>query len=160
MFFFSFVITILKEKFFFVLFSRYIAVHFLFAGKQICSRRTSLHSNEANPILFRSKIGQPLSPTTPAVHIDWLILRDEAEIALGESEICISLYDITHRLDIVDSQWLPTLFAVASLGNKNDDCSVTNTHCANSVTKVCLIPLNRCFYSRGNQVLSLHSFLH
>jgi len=81
-----------------------------------------------------------LSPTTPAVHIDWLIFRDEAEIALGESEICINLYDITHRLDIVDSQWLQTLFAVASLGNKKDDCSVTDTQCANSVTKVCLIP--------------------
>lgn len=117
-------------------------------GKQICSRRTSLHGNEANPILFRSKIGKPLSPTTPAVHIDWLITRDEAEIALGESEICINLYDISHRLDIVDSQWLLTLFAVVSLGTKKDDCSVTGTQTADSVTKVSLISLNKRIYGK------------
>lgn len=113
-----------------------------FVAKQLCARRAIQGLDEAKAILFRSKIGKPLSPQTPAVHIDWLLASDEDERALGESEICINLYDITHRLEIIDSQWLQTLFAVISLENTKDGDLATENKTTDTVTKVSLIRIN------------------
>lgn len=111
--------------------------------KHIKGLGASLNVQETNAVLFRSKIGNPLSSQTPCIHIDFMtILGDDdkkQDALIGESDLYINLYDITHRLEIIDSQWLQNFLAVIFVeGSKKTDSAVLEEKTADTVTKLFL----------------------
>lgn len=86
-----------------------------------------------SPIFFRSKIGRPLSPSTPALTLDILIRNDDAHI---ERSIYISIYDMTHR-HYHDLKWVSRLQAISThfyqqAKNEEEGCS---SSCINNVRR-------------------------
>jgi len=64
------------------------------------------------------------------------------DASIVESDLYINFYEITHRLDIIDSQWLHNFLEVICIeGSKKIDSSVLEEKTADSVTKVCV-----CFF--------------
>jgi len=72
-------------------------------------------STIANPILYRSKLGFPLSPETPSFCLDFLSLDDDDEKALY-----LTIYNTTHRYSI-DRSWMDTVISFFSSDKQQQD---------------------------------------
>lgn len=94
-------------------FALYKAQRFPHAQKQTSLRPPMPHLNfdEASALVFRSKIGKPLSSEIPSLHIDVIVATDSAEG--DDMEVHFSFYDVTHRFDL-QSDWTSRLAAVLS----------------------------------------------
>ncbi len=76
--------------------------------RDIVRRRFDHHSSlmQSSVVFCRSKLSHPLCPTTPALHIDMLVNRQqEDDIDDIEKSLHINIYDLTHRPDL-ESNWL------------------------------------------------------
>lgn len=94
----------------------------LMSQKQMVDLRKRKLSNifYTSPIFFRSKLGRPLSPSTPVLTLDVLIKNDDAHT---ERSIYISIYDMTHR-HYYDLEWVSRLQAMSThfyQQGKNDE---------------------------------------
>lgn len=106
----------------------------LMSERQMVDLRKRRLSNifYTSPIFFRSKIGRPLSPSTPALTLDVLIRNDDAHT---ERSIYISIYDMTHR-HYYDLEWVSRLQAISTQfyrqgKNEEESCSCS---CINNVS--------------------------
>lgn len=106
----------------------------MMSQKQMVDLRKRKLSNifYTSPIFFRSKLGRPLSPSTPVLTLDVLIRNDDAHT---ERSIYISIYDMTHR-HYYDLEWVSRLQAISThfhpQGKHDDEGRISS--CINNVS--------------------------
>lgn len=106
-------------------------------------RRRTRNYISTTPIFFRSRIGYPLSTTTPAIVVDILRRDDGSHV---ERAVHISLYDMTYRFDC-KSTWITTLSPLVRSGTNQSE-STTKNECREDSSLINNVSFKVTHYTR------------